>query len=322
MSDMDYVFAVARIRVKETKLLTDADVRQMVSMKDDTEVLNYLIDKGWGDGSSKTAEEVLLAEEDKTWALMRELKIPSSIFDVLAYPKLYHNLKAGIKEVATVDVPNHIYYDIEGFDEERVKRIIAEKDYNALPEHMRAAAKQAYEVLVATGDGQRCDCIIDRACLEASLEAGKKSKNALLRDYEEETVAVTDIKIAVRSAKTGKSLNFLKEALAPCGSIDVNGLAVAASRSMENLLEFLEGRGYREAAEAIKESPSAFERWCDNRVIDTILPQKRNPASAGPIIAYYLARENEIKTARIILTAKANGFSEDSTRERVRKMYG
>ena len=41
----------------------------------------------------------------------------------------------------------------------------------------------------------------------------------------------------------------------------------------------------------------------------------------GPIIAYYLARQNEIKTVRIILTAKANGFSEEATRERVREMY-
>jgi V/A-type H+-transporting ATPase subunit C len=34
-----------------------------------------------------------------------------------------------------------------------------------------------------------------------------------------------------------------------------------------------------------------------------------------------VARENEIKTARIILTAKQNGFPEDSIRERIREMY-
>ena len=39
------------------------------------------------------------------------------------------------------------------------------------------------------------------------------------------------------------------------------------------------------------------------------------------ILAFYLARMNEIKTARIILTGKANGFSEEAIRERVREMY-
>ncbi|MCI8744511.1 MAG: V-type ATP synthase subunit C, partial [Lachnospiraceae bacterium] len=34
-----------------------------------------------------------------------------------------------------------------------------------------------------------------------------------------------------------------------------------------------------------------------------------------------LARENEIKTVRIILSGKLNGLSDDSIRERVREMY-
>ena len=51
-------------------------------------------------------------------------------------------------------------------------------------------------------------------------------------------------------------------------------------------------------------------------------PQKTNSVSMGPIIAYYLARQNEIKTVRIILTAKANDFPEETTRMRVRDMYG
>ena len=53
--------------------------------------------------------------------------------------------------------------------------------------------------------------------------------------------------------------------------------------------------GYAEAAEALKESPSAFERWCDNRIIETIQPQKTNPFSVGPLVAYVIARQNEIK---------------------------
>ena len=41
----------------------------------------------------------------------------------------------------------------------------------------------------------------------------------------------------------------------------------------------------------------------------------------GPVIAYYLARQNEIRTVRIILTGKANGFPEEVIRQRVRAMY-
>ena len=66
---------------------------------------------------------------------------------------------------------------------------------------------------------------------------------------------------------------------------------------------------------------SAFERWCDNQIIETIRPQLYNSFSLGPLVAYVLARENEIKTVRIILTGKRSGLPEEFIRERAREMY-
>ena len=113
----------------------------------------------------------------------------------------------------------------------------------------------------------------------------------------------------------------MKRAMASCQSLDTDKLAQAALSGMDAVMEYLNGAGYAEAAEALTESPSAFERWCDNRIIETIRPQKMNPFSVGPLVAYVIARQNEIKTVRIILTCKQNGLSDDSIRERVREMY-
>ena len=49
--------------------------------------------------------------------------------------------------------------------------------------------------------------------------------------------------------------------------------------------------------------------------------QKYEAFSVGPLLGYLIARENEIKTVRIILTGKQNGFSDDAVRERIREMY-
>lgn len=322
MGDNSYAFAVARIRVKEKKLLSDADIAQMAAMKDEASVLAFLADRGWGDGQSPAdAEQMLSAEEAKSWALMKELKIDPAIFEVLEYPKLFHNLKAGIKEVLTDGSHEKIFYEIEGLGREEMMRIIREKEYPELPVFMRAVAQEAYEVMVNTRDGQRCDTIVDRGCLEAMLSRSHRMKNDMMKSYVESQVAVADIKIAVRAAKTGKSYAFLKEALAQCDTLNAEALAQAASRGEEALYAYLQESGYAQAADAIRESPSAFERWCDNRLIETIRPQRMNSVSVSPVVAYYLARENEIRMARIILTAKANGFDEDSIRERVRKMY-
>ena len=323
MKDMDYIFAVARIRVLEKTLLSDSDISQMIALKDEKAVLSFLTDKGWGESGSAapSAEELLACEEEKNRALMREMKIDPRVFDILSYPQVFHNLKAAIKEICTSESVPGIFYDLERLGGKEMMDILREKEYAALPEYMREAAAQAYEVMLSTRDGQRCDIIVDRACLEAMRISAKKLKEPMISTYVESQVAVADIRVAVRSVRTGKSLNFLKEALADCDAFTAAELAGAAARGEEALYAFLESHGFSEAVSALKDSPSAFERWCDNRLIETIRPQKMNSVSLGPVVAFYLARENEIKMARILLTAKANGFSEDAIRERVREMY-
>ena len=322
MGDNSYTFAVARIRVKERTLLKDDDISQLIAMKDAPAVLAWLTDRGWGDpDGGKDAEDVLAAEEEKTWQLMRELKIDPEIFDILEFPKRFHNLKAAIKEVCTEGNHEGIFYDLERLGKDEILRVIRDKSFSSLPEYMKSTAANAYEIMVSTRDGQRCDIIVDKGCLEAMAREGQHLKDEMVRNYVESQVAVADVRIAVRAAKMGKPITFLREALADCRAFSTETLAQAASRGEEALYAYLQDHGYADAVEAISESPSAFERWCDNSLMDQIRPQKRKSFTVGPLIAYYLARENEIRMARIILTAKANGFSEDMIRERVRKMY-
>ena len=157
--------------------------------------------------------------------------------------------------------------------------------------------------------------------MEAILEAGNRSGEKLIQEYAEDTVAIADIKIAVRAQKTGKSADFMKHAMAPCKKVSVDALAHAAAGGFNNICDYLSSVGFGECAEQLKQSPSAFERWCDDRIIQTIKPQKYEAASVGPLVAYVLARENEIKTVRIILSGKASKLPDEKIRERIREMY-
>ena len=160
-----------------------------------------------------------------------------------------------------------------------------------------------------------------RAALDAIYKAGMEAKDKIIRDYAESAVAVADIKIAVRSQKTAKTIEFMKRAMAECKSISVDQLSRAALNGPEAIRDYLAGTEYAGGAEALAESPSAFERWCDNRIIQTISPQKYESFTIGPVVAYVLARQNEIKTVRIILSGKRSELPDDSIRERVREMY-
>lgn len=323
MSDTKYTYAVARIRALELGLFSSATIEQLLSNKSYEGCLQFLMERGWGDADTPVeAEAILSREEEKTWGIVKDLlKGDEEILGVLSYQNLYHNLKAAIKASTITGSHGKLYFDDCAITGKEMERIVLDRDWHALPDHMRAAAEEAYDTYLHTSDGQLCDIIVDKAALEAVYKAGQSAKDAIIRDYAESTVAVADIKIAVRSQKTAKTLDFMKRAMAPCKSLNVERLAAAALGGMEAICGYLEGTVYAGGAQALKESPSAFERWCDNQLIETIKPQKYNPFTVGPLVAYVLARQNEIKTVRIVLTGKLNELPEEQIRERIREMY-
>lgn len=321
MSKTQYTYAVARIRALEVSLFSASVIEQLLACRDYDSCLRFLQEKGWGGDAAPDADRILAREEQKIWETVREMHVDLSVFNVLYYPNWFHNLKAAVKAVCTGRENGNIFYKETPVSGDEMMRIIKERDYRALPVNMQKAAEEAVETLLHSGDGQLCDIIIDRACMEAIREAGRLAEDSVIKDYAEETVAITNIKIGIRAARTAKSLEFMKRAMTPCERINVDRLAQAALSGEDTFIEYLSGNGYSEAAEVLKESLSAFERWCDNRIIEIIKPQKMNPFSVGPLVAYVIARENEIKTVRIILTCRQNGLSTEAIRERIREMY-
>lgn len=321
MSDEEYIYAVARIRSKELSLFNKADLDQLMASKNYEECLRILGDKGWGNPGDDKAEQVLVSEREKTWNLISELVEEMSVFDTFLYEKDFHNLKAAIKQVyLNVEVPN-IYINNGTIDPKVILNRIEKHDFSLLPEHMIQSAQEAYEVLMHTGDGQLCDIILDKAALDTIYHKSKESKNDLLLEYAEIKVAASDINIALRGCKTKKGMEFYQRALAACDSLDIKKLAEAAISGLDAIYDFLEATVYADAIPNIKESSSAFERWCDDLIMKHIKPQKYNPFSVSPLAAYILARENEIKSVRIILSGKRNDLAEESVRERLRDMY-
>lgn len=323
MSKTKYTYAVARIRALEVSLLTNAVIEQLLACKSAEQALQLLVEKGWGDLTAGTldADDVLNKEEEKMWQTIREVAPDMHVFDVLSLPKLYHNLKAAIKEVCTEVENKNIFYDDCEISGEEMFALVQNKEFDKLPGNMSATAREAFDTLLHTRDGQLCDLIIDRATLEAMLEAGKKSGEKIIEEYAQTAVAIADIKIAVRSQKTGKNAEFMKKAMVNCSEINVDQLTQAALAGAEEIAQYLEGTSYREGADALRISPSAFERWCDNKMTDSMRSQKYESFSVGPLLAYLLARQNEIKTVRIILTGKQNEFPDEAIRERIREMY-
>lgn len=321
MPEKQYIYAVARIRSKELQLLDDQFINQLMAAPGYNKCLKLLLDKGWAKEGITELEQMLKHEQEETWDFISDLVEDMSVFDVLLLPKDYHNLKAAIKMVYTGSEDENIFLHHGSIDAGTILEAVKSQDFTLLPEHMRSAAGEAYRVLTETGDGQLCDLIIDKAALEAIYSAGKEQSDEVLKLFAEMKTASANIKVAVRAQRTGKSLEWIQRALAPCDTLDVEILARAAVSGFDEICEYLMQTEYAEGVDELKRSLSHFERWCDDRLIQRIQPQKYNPFTLGPLAAYLLARDNEIKTVRIILLGKLNEISEEAIRERLRIMY-
>lgn len=321
MEENQYLYAVARIRSKELSLLGKSDIDQLMNCKSEKECLRILADKGWGKTGDENTDQILTAEKEKLWELMQELVEDISVFDTFLYLNDFHNLKAAIKEVYTDTKRNDIYILQCTITPDSIINAVKEHNFTTLPDALQKCAEEAYQVQMHTGDSQLCDVILDKAALETVLQKSKETKNEVLIKYAELKVATTNIKIALRGLKTSKNKEFILRALADCETLDKKALVEAVLAGREAIYQYLSYTEYAEAVEAIKESPSALERWSDNLLIKYIRPQKYNPFSISPLAAYILAREIEMKTVRIILSGKRNDIPEGQVRERLREMY-
>ncbi|MBQ3266259.1 MAG: V-type ATPase subunit [Ruminococcus sp.] len=319
--EQDYTYAVARIRFRETKLLSDADIGSLLAAGDTAAVMRLLRDKGWGDNTNCQPEELLVIEEKKLWEFVSETVDDLSALNFLLIPNDFHNLKVAVKCVTRNLEPDGLMIANAIEDPENIYQAIVSRDYGELPEFLQICAREAMTTLLQTSDGQLCDIIIDKACMETVYQFGKESDNEIIRLYCELFVAAADIKIAIRCANTHKKPEFIRRALAECDTLDIDRLAEAACEGKDVVLTYLSATEYRSAIEAITASMSAFEKWCDDYLTNVMKPQKWEPFGIGPIVAYIIARQNEIKAVRMILSAKVNSLPDATIKERLRSMY-
>lgn len=314
-----YVYGVARIHVREQELLTHQDLEQLLTTESYDEAIQFLADKGY---QGNDIESMLTSRRKLLWEFLTELGIEEGQLKVFRYDVDFHNLKAAIKSQVMSESPEVFVLKFGSVPAEQIISSIRERNFENLPEVMRDASREALDVLLQTRDGQRCDMILDRALLEAILKEGNSSEISLIRNYAQLRVALTDIQIAVRCCQREKTAEFIYRALAKCESLDISTLSVEAAKGLDSILNYLSNTSYYGAMDALKTSMSSFEKWCDNRIIELIRPEKNKSFTLGPVVGYLLAVENEMKIVRLILTGKLNRLKENLIRERVRDIYG
>lgn len=320
--ELEYTYAVARVRANEQTLLSAADIEQLITAGDYKVTMQKLSDAGWGEIKDIYNYASYIDNYfAKTWDFLVEIMSDIHELDLLLVKNDMQNLKAALKQIVSQHDAKDLYVQSTVYDTETIVKAVEERRWNDLPDFMQEPAKEAYVVLTETANGQLADAIIDKATLERIKFLGIESGSPVLAELAERMCATANIKTALRCANTGKSKDFVTRSLCNCDTISKDKLIEASLEGVDSVLKYLEESSYKEAGAKFKESTSAFEKWCDDILMECVKEARYTAFGIDPIIAYYVARDAEIKTVRIILSAKINNLPADVIRERVRALY-
>ena len=293
MNETGYTYAVARIRANELGLLSAADMEQLLSAPDLAAAESVLSARGYAMGLG--LEAALHAKTAETWQLIAEILPQPGELDFLIVRNDFHNLKARLKAMFTQGAPRAPLLFPTVFDDSEIGALLEAKQFGGLPACMAGCGCEIYELLARTMDGQLADAAIDRQCLETILSMANVTGSDFLKGLAQKMCAFANAKIALRGEKTGKDRAFLDRALCNCPPAEI--------------------------PQEARQSAAAFEKYCDDALIEYALPAKWKHFGVEPVAAYWLAREAEIKNVRIVMTCRQNDVPAEEIRKRVRLLY-
>lgn len=319
--DKNYVYQVARIKAFELALFDAQSINNLCSFTSVDELISFLKGKDFGSANDKTVRDLLKSERKKLWTSIDEMVSDRSVFDIFRLRNDYNNIKAIIKgSNIDTDVPETLIEETT-LDLDFVKECIREKKYSLLKDDLIEPVAKAHDAYIRYADAQVVDIIIDKACLIAIMKAKSKTNVDMLKMYAETMVATSDINITHRAILTKKDKKFLEDALVECDTLDKMMLIDSAEKGMDAFYDYLQNTDYGDGVALLKDSPLSFSKWLNDRIVENMKNELYNSFGLGPIAAYIVARENDIKNVKMIAACIENGIEVDKMRERLCETY-
>ncbi len=321
MHETEYAYAVAYMKTLENKMLSQNEIESLIMAKDVAAALKILTDRGYGKSTANytTPDKLLKDELEKVWEEARNACPEEAPLDVLLYKNDFHNLKTILKSSVYAVQWEDLVLRPCVCEPQFIDNAIKNNNFENLPEFIKETAKNGYELITKTGDGQLFEIFVDKAELLNMQEYAQSSKNDFLIEWSKVEILVANMKISARCV--GRSREFIENAIIPLDGINIQRLIDASLISLQEVAAVIADIGYQKASEALLVSFAEFEKWCDNFKIDFIKKAKNNFFGFEPIMAFLLGKEYELQVLRIILSCKQNDVSVDIIRERLRELY-
>lgn len=317
-----YPYAVAKIKVKENRLLTNVNLEQLATENNIERIVSTLIEKEYKFDMVERKEDyeiVLKQAEEDLYKLIKEIIEEDNLTQILLSKNDYYNIKLILKsEIQAKEYKDNLI-DSGTISKEEISSIMENKEYDRLDQNIKQAIKETIELYEKVKMPFIIDSILDKACFSNMKKLAESIDNKFILRYVEKLIDITNIKTFFRVRKIYKDPFIFEVSYIEGGKITLKTFKQNLNEDDQNLkYKFI---GFSDTIEQALYNYENLDKFCDNYIMDYMKEAKLKALTIEPILAYIYAKQTEFKNIRIIFTGKLNKISTGKIKERLRESY-
>jgi V/A-type H+-transporting ATPase subunit C len=318
--DWRYAYETAQARTIETQMLSRATLLDMANAADFEQSADFLRSTEYaipaGAGLSEL-ERILLARRSALRQQFAGWMHDKAILGLFKSRDDFANLRLAVRRSLTKKPIGSDYSPDGNFPAEHFVEVFENEKYEMLPDYMADATQRAMLAYYQDKDIRRIDYAIDSAQAEFNLTTAAKLNSEFLLGLFRIQADIANIRTMLRFKLAGDarpdSFDFAQGMVFLRGGyVERDKLVRGIEAGPEGISALFFATPYFELVQtgaayaASEKSFLKIEQQCDEYLNGYIRLTIAIAAGPQPVIAYLLAKENEIRMVRLILTAKKN----------------
>lgn len=315
VEDWRYAFATAKVRVLETTMIsrgTFADMANAAGFNEAAELLSgseYSLSRGAG---MVDIEKMLLEKRSAARKLFMDLMLDEEPVELLRAREDFANMRLAIRRVVT-GKPIGLEYSNEGsVPAEEFEEIFEHENYSRFPEYLQDAVEEAVLGYYENKDIRRIDYGIDKMQALYRIRRAREIGSVFCLSYFRTQIDLINIRTLLRLKMAERDD---KDLFLPGGFVEISRLVHGLDLGYEALGAMFYSTPYHEVVERgvnylnQEKSFIGLEKECEDHIMGFLRTSRIIAAGPQPVIAYFLMKEGEIRTVRMVLTGKMNGLN-------------
>jgi V/A-type H+/Na+-transporting ATPase subunit C len=328
----DYGYACARVRELEKSLLNQEILDKLIESQDLENAIKVFSESNLNEYIFENTEPVAIDNHlvnilKKTIKLIAEISPYPYLFKLFNWKYDFHNLKVLLKTKILDKKEKAPIYEIGNISQDILRAAVFDGKYQSVPILIERFIKQSEELYMKYEDLQLMEISLDNAYYEILFNNLEDINQPFLFYFYKTEIDLLNILIACRCKVRHIKKANLSEILIKYGNFSPQKIIDIYENSVHSWPNYFEKTDYSSLVEeGIKhwqenKSLLEIERLSDNFLLNLLKIGRYTSFGLESVIAYYYAKENDIKNIRMILNGKRYLLPKDIIRKNIRNSY-